>query len=361
MPDSFGARLRRKREEQRIGLDAVAADTKIKLSLLEALERDDVSSWPAGIFRRAYVRAYARAVRLPAEELVAEFLAIYPERDTSHVPLSASLPKSAEADTWRERIRQFGRLGVQSDARASDAPSPSGSPRSDAPGMTGQQEPETPGPSEHPMSAPDTTVPAEPAQLRVDESAPGVAEAGSPAAPLASSPESTFALDLVATAAVCTALSQVATANDLVRTLAAAATLMHASGVIVWLWDRSESALVAAFAHGYRPNALARLEPISDASDNATAAAFRSGELCVVKRTDRHNGALVAPLMGLSSSVHTLQLDPTATYILPLAKRMVRVECPPPLPGRSTIFFSLPARNWDSSQSYCRTALISAT
>ena len=36
----------------------------------------------------------------------------------------------------------------------------------------------------------------------------------------------------------------------------------------------------------------------------------------------------------LSSSTQTLQLDPTATYILPLAKRMVRVECPPPLPGK---------------------------
>src|SRR6185295_8011072 len=63
----------------------------------------------------------------------------------------------------------------------------------------------------------------------------------------------------------------------------------------------------------------------------------------------------------LSSSTQTLQLDPTATYILPLAKRIVRVECPPPLPGRSAIFFPLPARNWDSSQPYCRTALISAT
>src|SRR5687767_246058 len=52
MTDSFGARLRQRREQQDIALLTIAEQTKIKLSLLEALERDDVSQWPAGIFRR---------------------------------------------------------------------------------------------------------------------------------------------------------------------------------------------------------------------------------------------------------------------------------------------------------------------
>ena len=62
MSKGFGARLRAQRERQQVPLAAVAQQTKIKRSLLEGLERDDVTYWPHGIFRRAYIRAYARAI-----------------------------------------------------------------------------------------------------------------------------------------------------------------------------------------------------------------------------------------------------------------------------------------------------------
>mgnify|MGYP001277014244 CR=1 FL=1 len=57
MSETFGTRLRLQREEQQIPLPTIAERTKIKLSLLEGLERDDVSRWPTGIFRRSYFRA----------------------------------------------------------------------------------------------------------------------------------------------------------------------------------------------------------------------------------------------------------------------------------------------------------------
>src|SRR5204863_10081289 len=52
-----------------------------------------------------------------------------------------------------------------------------------------------------------------------------------------------------------------------------------------------------------------------------------------------------------SSSLQTLQLDPAATYIFPFQKIIARVECPPPLPGRSAIFWPFVAFNCASSQS----------
>ena len=64
MPESFGARLRQQREARQIDLVAISEQTKIKLALLEALEHDDVSHWPSGIFRRAYIRAYAQFIGL---------------------------------------------------------------------------------------------------------------------------------------------------------------------------------------------------------------------------------------------------------------------------------------------------------
>jgi transcriptional regulator with XRE-family HTH domain len=79
MSEGFGARLRRQREEQGIALPTIAGHTKIKQSLLEALERDDVSQWPSGIFRRAYVRSYAQAIGLDPDAIAAEFVRVHPD------------------------------------------------------------------------------------------------------------------------------------------------------------------------------------------------------------------------------------------------------------------------------------------
>ena len=65
----FGARLRNERERRRITLSSIAANTKINVSLLQGLEGGDVSRWPSGIFRRSFIRAYANAVGLQAEEI----------------------------------------------------------------------------------------------------------------------------------------------------------------------------------------------------------------------------------------------------------------------------------------------------
>ena len=77
--ERFGARLRRERERRQIALSSIAADTKIGLGLLQALERDDVSRWPAGIFRRAFIRAYAEAAGLDPVAITHEFLERYPD------------------------------------------------------------------------------------------------------------------------------------------------------------------------------------------------------------------------------------------------------------------------------------------
>src|SRR5258708_14808039 len=79
MPESFGARLRQRREERQIALATIAEQTKIKLSLLEALERDDVSHWPSGIFGRAFIGAYSQAIGLEPDVVVREFLQRHPE------------------------------------------------------------------------------------------------------------------------------------------------------------------------------------------------------------------------------------------------------------------------------------------
>src|SRR5262249_40014034 len=87
-PESFGARLRQQRERQNISLTSIAEGTKIGLSLLEGLERDDVSHWPSGIFRRAFMRAYAQAIGLEPDRTVREFVECYPD-PVEEVPWAA--------------------------------------------------------------------------------------------------------------------------------------------------------------------------------------------------------------------------------------------------------------------------------
>lgn len=74
----FGAYLRQARERRGISLRQISASTKISVAALDALERNDISHLPGGIFTRAFVRSYAAEVGLDAEETVRHFLAQFP-------------------------------------------------------------------------------------------------------------------------------------------------------------------------------------------------------------------------------------------------------------------------------------------
>lgn len=79
--DLFGPRLRSERERRGISLDTIASVTKVSADLWDGLERNDFSRWPSGIFARAFVRDYARAIGLDADELVNEFCRLFPIGD----------------------------------------------------------------------------------------------------------------------------------------------------------------------------------------------------------------------------------------------------------------------------------------
>src|SRR5467141_1824013 len=74
-PEGFGAKLRDARERRGISLRQIANATKISVA---ALERNDISRLPGGIFSRAFVRSYAIEVGLDAEATIQEFIAQFP-------------------------------------------------------------------------------------------------------------------------------------------------------------------------------------------------------------------------------------------------------------------------------------------
>jgi cytoskeletal protein RodZ len=79
--EAFVTRLRRHRERNRITLDEIAAETRVKVELLQALEKNDLSEWPRGLYARAWIRAYANAVGLEPIDAVDEFCRLFPHGD----------------------------------------------------------------------------------------------------------------------------------------------------------------------------------------------------------------------------------------------------------------------------------------
>lgn len=82
-----GAFLREARERAGFSVRAIADRTKIPVQTLEALERDDVSRLPGGIFLRSFIRSYAKEVGVDPEEAVRRFVTRFPDASVEETPV----------------------------------------------------------------------------------------------------------------------------------------------------------------------------------------------------------------------------------------------------------------------------------
>lgn len=332
MTSSFGARLRQHREERGIPLSVIAGQTKIKMSLLDGLERDDLAHWPPGIFRRAYVRSYAKAIGLDPDATLAEFLTNYPETpeviDAGAVPQDGA-PGNGGAST---RLRHLFGSAVGSLSRLRRAPA--ADERMQPQGTTGSAlslgapasrpprvEPELAGPLDEPAAFPEPEPlaglpPAAEAAMdppaAFDETATSAADepAPTPITPEAASPA--IAIDLLAAAGLCTALGRVENATQMPPLLREAAAILGARGLIVWVWDSIAEELQPALVYGYPDKLVAQLPRLKPNDDNLTAAAFRSSETLGIGGSPEASAALAVPLQipGGCAGVLAIELPP---------------------------------------------------
>jgi len=202
-PTDFGSKLREARERRGVSLREIADRTKISVAVLEALERNDVSRLPGGIFSRAFVRSYASEVGLDPDEAIQDFLAQSPPLDvsTAHHPPGDGVEDHDAIESDRRTASTFLRLTMISVPIAAAVvyfsiagrPSPQvGAPatevRSEAPAPEPAVVPRAPAPSE-PVAR--VTAPAQPVKQ------PPAAAAVKPvvAAPAVQPPVQTPALD----------------------------------------------------------------------------------------------------------------------------------------------------------------------
>ncbi len=79
---AFGENLRREREMRGVSLEEISSATKISMRFLDAIEREDFSKLPGGIFSRSFIRTYAHYLGLDEEQVVNEYqIAARPQAD----------------------------------------------------------------------------------------------------------------------------------------------------------------------------------------------------------------------------------------------------------------------------------------
>jgi cytoskeletal protein RodZ len=71
---SIGEELKREREFREISLREISDATKINIRMLEAIEKDNFSALPGGIFNRNFIRAYATFIGLDPEVIIKKYL-----------------------------------------------------------------------------------------------------------------------------------------------------------------------------------------------------------------------------------------------------------------------------------------------
>lgn len=103
-PVDFGTMFRQARERRGVSLQQVATVTKISARVLEALERNDVSKLPGGIFSRAFVRSYAREVGLDPEMAIERFISEFPDESGKEQMPSAKDAEDIEAFTSGRQV-----------------------------------------------------------------------------------------------------------------------------------------------------------------------------------------------------------------------------------------------------------------
>ena len=102
--NDFGGKLRLARERRGISLRQISAATKISIAALEALERNDLSRLPGGIFSRSFVRSYASEVGLDPDETVHEFLDRFQSSPSTAIPTPATASEAESAFDAQQRV-----------------------------------------------------------------------------------------------------------------------------------------------------------------------------------------------------------------------------------------------------------------
>src|SRR3977135_1662809 len=94
---TLGEELRHKRDQRGISLADIAEATRIGTRFLKAIETDNFSILPGGIFTRSFIRAYAKHVHMNEDEAIAQYKQQIAEPSAENTAVQPALTTKAAA------------------------------------------------------------------------------------------------------------------------------------------------------------------------------------------------------------------------------------------------------------------------
>src|SRR4051794_565810 len=87
--ESIGRYLKNRREAQGMSVEEIARATRIPFASIERIEGDHFDDLPGEVFVRGFLKAYARAVSLPVDDVLAKYTASRRVAWVTPVPIAA--------------------------------------------------------------------------------------------------------------------------------------------------------------------------------------------------------------------------------------------------------------------------------
>jgi hypothetical protein len=118
-----------------------------------------------------------------------------------------------------------------------------------------------------------------------------------------------WGVDLSAAAQLCTDLARVHDTSELQELLSRAASLLDATGIVVWMGGVEADVLWPAFSYGYSPQALTRMQALPRDGATPVSVAFRKGLIQTVPAQPGNSGAVVTPILTANGCVGVMAVE----------------------------------------------------
>jgi cytoskeletal protein RodZ len=92
--ESIGQYLRRNREERAMSVEEVSRATRIPVGNLERLENDHFDDLPGEVFVRGFLKAYARALSIPVDDVLARYTSSRRVAWVTPLPMTSPIQKT---------------------------------------------------------------------------------------------------------------------------------------------------------------------------------------------------------------------------------------------------------------------------
>ena len=92
--ESIGQYLRRHREGRSMSVEEVSRVTRIPVGNLERLENDHFDDLPGEVFVRGFLKAYARAVSIPVDDVLARYTSSRRVAWVTPLPMTSPIQKT---------------------------------------------------------------------------------------------------------------------------------------------------------------------------------------------------------------------------------------------------------------------------